>query len=215
VRLIRANQDWLTRKSQVRSLVQTTKARETKFSLALPQLMNLYRAANDNSALIAHLDASLSHRLMLITGPSGSGKTALLQRWGESHQRRVAWVTLQLDDNVPERLWTDLTTALHAAGLNIQAESASELPNRMIDLINALADLPDDLVLILDNYHLISAPPIHAAVQLLLDYLPPQAHVVIASRVEPPLELARLRVRRQLVEITLRANVPSEEEHNE
>jgi LuxR family maltose regulon positive regulatory protein len=165
--------------------------------------MNPSLAVNDHSAQVARLDASLSHQLMLITGPGGCGKTTLLLRWIELRRVCAAWVTLQPNDNTPEHWLASLTAALRTVGLDIQAEAAGELSDGMIDLINALADLPDDLVLILDNYHLIDSSPIHAAMQLLLDYLPPQAHVVIISRVEPPLELARLRVRRQMVDITL------------
>ena len=184
-------------------------------SLALPQPVNTAGAPLDDLHLLSRLDAGLWHRLALLMGPAGYGKTTLLRRWVESRQHRTAWVALQHEDNVPQRFLADLVAALRVAQVGVQVARAHELQDSMIDLINALVSVPDALVVVLDHYHVIDSQDIHQAMQLWLDYLPPQTHLVIASRVEPPLELARLRVRRQLVEITLRANAPSEEEHNE
>jgi LuxR family maltose regulon positive regulatory protein len=155
------------------------------------------------------LDEGLRYRLILILAPANSGKTELLQRWVEQLSKRddhqIAWVSLAAADNAPESFLADLTAALQA---DLEAETsetkpsgAFDLEDSFIELINRLAGKPGETILILDNYHLIIAPAVHAAVGLMLDYLPPQAHLVIASQTEPPLPIARLRARRQVLEL--------------
>jgi LuxR family transcriptional regulator, maltose regulon positive regulatory protein len=149
-------------------------------------------------------------RLCLLVAPTRSGKTKALRSWADSIEEpaglRAAWLGLQPDHNQPERFLYDLTTCLWVMDpANIDPpnndENSEILIEKIAKLIDNLVDHPSPFILILDNYEVIDAAPIHQAVKLLLDYLPSQAKVVIASRSEPPLQLPRLRVRRQLVEL--------------
>ncbi len=145
-------------------------------------------------------------RLALVIAPAGAGKTALLRRWAGTSRWPVAWLTLEPADNVPERFMADLHAALRPIGLDRAApESArcveTDLMHDLVELLNAMVERPEDFALVLDNYQVIEAPAIHEAVSFLLDYGPPQLHIIIASRTEPPLQVPRLRVRRELIEI--------------
>jgi LuxR family maltose regulon positive regulatory protein len=145
-------------------------------------------------------------RLTLLVAPDSSEKTRLLGRWAamlETDQNKVAWLRLQVTDNDPERFWADLLKALNSAyALDLPARCA-DLESAMTELINRLACNPASLVLILDDYHVINNETVHQAVGLLLDYPPPGVTLVIATRSEPPLQIPRLRARRQLDEIRL------------
>jgi LuxR family maltose regulon positive regulatory protein len=164
-------------------------------------------------SLLERLDGGLGFRLILVVAPAKSGKTGLLRQWAghslAARAYRVAWVALTPTDNLPETFLANLTSALQV-NLNSHENPSMAPENRetfhledsFIELINALTLLPGETVLILDNYHLIEAPAVHKAVGLMLDYLPAQAHLVIATQTEPPLQIARLRVRRQVMEIT-------------
>ncbi|RPI22565.1 MAG: hypothetical protein EHM70_23630 [Chloroflexota bacterium] len=150
---------------------------------------------------LARLDAGLRNRLILVTAPEGYGKTALLRQWAAALQGAipVAWVSLEPGCNRMDRFLTQVWSAIHAAGLG---DVPVELPgSEMIDLANALAGVEEDFALILDQYHVIYTQVVHAAVSLLLDYPPRGLHIVIACRSEPPLQIPRLRARRQLVEL--------------
>ncbi len=125
------------------------------------------------------------------------------------HPSRVAWLSLDEADNDTTRYLTYLIAALQqidpqiglAAGRLLQS-SPPEAPETILTtLINELAAISDESILVLDDYHLIEAQPVHAAFTFLLDYLPPPMHLVITTRVDPPLPLSRLRVRQQMVEI--------------
>ena len=162
--------------------------------------------------LLEQLNGWLSYRLILIIAPAKSGKTELLQRWVQALSKRndhqIAWVSLGAADNAPESFLANLASALHikiSENINISPEDKSEwsccLDDSSIELLNALAARPGETVIILDNYHFIEAPVVHKAVELMLDYLPPQVHLVITSQTEPPLPIAHLRVRRQVVEL--------------
>lgn len=159
------------------------------------------------------LEKDQTWRLGLLVAPEGSGKTRFLRLWAQQRVKRsgipVAWLSLRTAHNRPERFWEDLCTALNAAGLSFQPTEESSISNdppfnleeRLISLVNALADRPLPLTTILDGYEAIEADQIHQAVRLLIDNLPAQTQVVIAARTSPPLQQARLRVRRELVEL--------------
>lgn len=166
---------------------------------------------------LEQLDSGLDYRLVLLVAPAGAGKTCLLRRWAAlyppAYHLPLAWLSLEAADNLPQRFLDDLLQAL-APILNAGISGLGSLTWRVqtleidletaiIDLINALDGFAHDFILVLDNYHVINAMPVHSAVRLLLDYLPPHAHLIIASRSEPPLQIPRLRVRRQLLEIGL------------
>ncbi len=159
------------------------------------------------------LEAGASARLLLVSAPAGFGKTTLLVEWlaaeAPTAQRTVAWLSLDREDNEPLRFWTyviaALQTAAPAMGAHEMALLASSQPPPihlvLTTLINDLAASEVDIVLVLDDYHLVDALEIQDAMAFLLDHLPPQLHLVIAGRADPPLPLARFRGRGELVEI--------------
>ncbi|MCL5996120.1 MAG: LuxR C-terminal-related transcriptional regulator [Chloroflexi bacterium] len=161
--------------------------------------------------LVERIDEGLTRRLTLISAAPGSGKTTLLSEWYALRRADtlIAWLSLDDDDNDPPRFWRYLIAALQsvAPGVGEQALSLLQLPQQpsvktlVITLINALGALTHDLILVLDDYHVIDAQPIHDALAYLLDHMPQQLRVIIASRVDPPLPLARLRARDQVTEL--------------
>jgi LuxR family maltose regulon positive regulatory protein len=145
-------------------------------------------------------------RLLLVVAPAGTGKTTMLRQWAAERQWPVAWVTVNPADNRPQRFLQDVRIALQAVGLRDNCVCRNAITTRNIgdsisDLINDIVEMHAEFALVLDSYQVIDAPATHDGVRFLLDYLPPQMHLVIASRTVPPLQLARLRVRRQLVEL--------------
>ena len=161
--------------------------------------------------LVATLIAGAHTRLTLISAGAGSGKTSLLSEWhADPHeQRQFAWVSLDAADNDPVRFWDGLFAALQTrnpmVGVSAQASLHSPgttVPDHVLPLlINDLATLTDRFVLVLDDYHLIENGEIHSAIERLIERLPPAAHLVIATRSDPPLPLSRLRARGQLTEL--------------
>jgi LuxR family transcriptional regulator, maltose regulon positive regulatory protein len=159
--------------------------------------------------LIARLNEGLHRNLTLLAAPAGFGKTTLLSQWLDGCARPVAWLTLDASDHEPARFLAYLVAALQTvvpefgAGL-MAALLAPQAPTpaaAVTDLINALATLAQPVVLVLDDYHLVNAAPVDAALGLLLAHQPTQLHLVIATREDPPLPLARLRARDQLTEL--------------
>jgi LuxR family maltose regulon positive regulatory protein len=160
--------------------------------------------------LIERLNAGLHHKLTLISAPAGSGKTTLVAEWLHSLKARAsAWLSLAADDNDPARFFTYLIAALETVQADVGADARALLQSPqhpplkavLTMLLNSIAAMPTDFVLVLDDYHAVEQQPIHDALTFLLDHLPPQMHLVIASRVDPPLHLARLRTRSQLSEL--------------
>ena len=145
---------------------------------------------------------------MLVSAPAGFGKTTLLAAWLASGQHRAGWLSLDQGDNRTRSFWTYVIAALQraspgvgAAALALLDESDAPIESVLGLLLNDLGPLPQDLVLVLDDYHLIDAHEIHAQMVFLLDHLPPHVHVVMASRADPSFPLARLRARGELVEL--------------
>jgi len=162
--------------------------------------------------LVERLQEAVERPLTLIAAPAGFGKTTLLSTWIEHASLPTAWISLEHDDDDLTRFWSYMFTALArvhpgsgtSALALLQASTLSPLPPIETALsvwINELATLPHEIALVLDDYHLITAQPIHRAITYLLDHLPPQLHVIIATRADPPLPLARLRTRGHLTEI--------------
>lgn len=145
----------------------------------------------------------------LLSGPAGFGKTTLLSEFVNHLQRSVAWVSLDDQDNEPARFWTHVIAAYQQCHGEIAnsplalLDSSQTLPNDTIPttFINELVRLDRKLVLILDDYHTIQNPTIHAALEFLLDHVPDNLYVVISTRIDPPWRLARYRARHQLIEI--------------
>ncbi len=162
--------------------------------------------------LTDRLNAAVRSRLTLIVAPAGWGKTTLLSAWHADPSRvakPVAWVSLDAGDNDPVRFWIYVITALNRLHADIgeraltllHAPQPQPIESVLTDLLNALAPLPRETVVVLDDYHLIEAERIHHALIFLLDHLPPRLHLVIASRLDPPFPLAGLRARDSLAEL--------------
>jgi len=169
--------------------------------------------------LTERLAHGLTRRLTLLSAPAGCGKTTLLGEWlGESravgegavpNPSRIAWLSLDADDNDPARFLTYFIAALETVqsgaggGALALLQSLQPVPQKaiLIALINGLAAFSADTALVLDDYHCIDAQPIHDALAFLVENLPERMHIVIASRTDPPLPLARLRARDQLTEL--------------
>ncbi|MBI3943186.1 MAG: hypothetical protein HY326_09255 [Chloroflexi bacterium] len=162
--------------------------------------------------LTRRLDSGLVLKLILISAPAGSGKTTLLSEWRTgppSSDTPFAWLSLDEGDNDPARFWSYVVAALQriqpdiGEGLRALFHTGQSPPAEMAMtlLINDVTAFSQDFVLVLDDYHLIHTESIHQALIYLLDHLPPQMHLAIASRAEPPLPLPRWRGRGQMVEI--------------
>lgn len=159
--------------------------------------------------LLDRLDEMLSHKLTLVSAPAGFGKTTLLSIWAQEREASVAWLSLDPDDNDLNTFLRYLIAALQTISSTVGRTSLSMLQSLQItdkepilgSLINDLALIQKDLILILDDYHLIDSKEIHQAISYLLGHLSPHFHLVIISRSDPPLSLSRLRARNQLLEI--------------
>jgi LuxR family maltose regulon positive regulatory protein len=161
------------------------------------------------SHLIGRLEQAASRDVVLVSTPAGFGKTTLLASWAKRTERPLTWLSLDRDDNDPGRFWRYIVAAVDRIhkGIGEQALSllnASAQPTLkaiVTALLNELAAGPDELVLVLDDYHLIVSPAVHDSLAFLLEHLSPGLHVVISSRSDPPFPLARLRARGQLTEL--------------
>jgi LuxR family maltose regulon positive regulatory protein len=166
--------------------------------------------------LSERLDRGAESKLTLVSAPAGFGKTTLLAEWvaewlavAPAAGRSAAWLSLDPSDNHPIAFWTYLIAALQTAAPRVGAGAISLLqsprPPRiqaiLAMLLNELATIPNDVVLLLDDYHVVEVGDIHDGMAFLIDHLPPQLHLVIASRTDPALPLARLRARGELVEL--------------
>jgi len=170
-----------------------------------------WRGGVSRPRLLASLDEGVQNgrKLTLVSAPAGYGKTTLLAEWVRALSASVAWLSLDDADNDPARFLAYWLAACRCLDDSLGQSAQSVLgmpqippPTAIFDqLINDLAGLEGTAVLILDDYHVITNPQIHDAVEYFLDHQPPQIHLAITTRVDPPFSLARLRVRGQLTEI--------------
>src|SRR5512143_1209776 len=152
---------------------------------------------------------SRERSLIVISAPAGFGKTTLLSEWLQHLSLPGAWLSLDAADNDVARFLAYLSAALHkihpeAAQLMATALHVASLPETeslLTALVNEINSSTRFGVLVLDDYHVIDAPAVHAALAFLVDHLPAQLHLIIAGRTDPPLLLARLRARDQLIEL--------------
>ncbi|MGC9347345.1 MAG: LuxR C-terminal-related transcriptional regulator [Anaerolineae bacterium] len=177
-----------------------------KTKVALPVIRrNLVRRPR----LLSQLERGLRRRLTLVSAPAGFGKTTLLAAWAKDTQARVAWLSLDESDNDPVRFLDYVTGALETVDVGgengiqvgIEAGRPLQLEQMATALINQIDGISEELVLVLDDYHLIVDAAVHDLVTFLLEHLPSNLHLVIATRADPPLPLARLRGRGQINEI--------------
>jgi LuxR family maltose regulon positive regulatory protein len=202
---------------------------------ASPPLLEtkLYRPRSRRNAvprprLLAQLQQGIESGLTVVSAPAGFGKSTLLAAWlaefsDGGGERRAAWLSLDDADNDAARFWTYVIAALRTMAPHVGAEALGLLGSPgpptpaalLTGLINDLASVGRELVLVIDDYHLIQAPAVHDGIAFLIAGLPPNFHLVLASRADPPLPLARLRARGELVEIRAADLRFSEEEASE
>jgi LuxR family transcriptional regulator, maltose regulon positive regulatory protein len=158
------------------------------------------------------LVAGQGRRLTLVSAPAGFGKTTLLGEWAKDLSaagRSVAWISLDGSDNDPTRFMAYLVDALRAVeegvGDGILASLRSPEPPHVEavigTLVNDLANAHREVVMVLDDYHLIGSEAVHEAVSFLLEHLPENTHLIVSSRTDPPFPLSKLRARAQMAEI--------------
>jgi ATP/maltotriose-dependent transcriptional regulator MalT len=159
--------------------------------------------------LLERLNEGLQCNLTLIAAPAGFGKTTLLSEWVANCERPAAWLSLDEADSDPARFLTYFVAAVQTIAATIGAGVLSALQSSqppplealLVALLNDLSTIQDDFVLVLDDYHVVDAQPIDQALTSLVEHLPPQMHLVIATREDPHLPLARLRARGHLIEV--------------
>jgi LuxR family transcriptional regulator, maltose regulon positive regulatory protein len=161
--------------------------------------------------LLEKIQAALNYPLTLISAPAGFGKTTLLSEWIHYGQSRIpsAWLSLEETENDPVRFWDYLIAALQTVqpktgeiALSL-LHSPQPLPIEAVltALINDLAKVSEDFILVLDDYHFINSEPVHKGINFLLEHLPPKMHLIIGTRVDPPFPLVHFRGQGKLLEI--------------
>lgn len=162
--------------------------------------------------LIERLNEGLHRKLTLISAPAGFGKTTLLTEWITGSERPAAWLSLDEGDGDPPRFLAYFVAALQTIAANrgvdvlraLQSPQPPPTKSLLTSLLNDLAAIPDDFVLVLDDYHLADSPHVSHALAFLIERQPPHMHLVIATRQDPDLPLARLRARDQLTELRVK-----------
>ena len=159
--------------------------------------------------LTGHLNGGLNGKLTLVSAPAGFGKTTLLGEWVAGCERPVAWLSMDEEDNDPTRFLAYFVAALQTIAPDIgegvlgvlQSPQPPPIESILTALLNEIDTVPDDFVLVLDDYHVIDGSAVEEALSFVLEHLPPGMHLVIATREDPQLPLARLRARGQLSEV--------------
>jgi LuxR family maltose regulon positive regulatory protein len=159
--------------------------------------------------LVEGLDEGLNGKLTLVSAPAGYGKTTLVSSWVNAIQTPAAWFSVDEGDNDLSRFLAYLASALQTRFpetgesllIGLQSPQSPPTEHLLTTLINDVHGIGSDFILVLDDYHFIDSKPVHDALIFLLDHLPPQMHLVLAGRTDPPLPLSRLRVSGNLNEV--------------
>jgi LuxR family maltose regulon positive regulatory protein len=159
--------------------------------------------------LVVSLECNPRRKLTLVSAPAGYGKTTLLVQWLEDCSYPSAWLSLDEGDSDPGVFLSYLIAAVRTAfpdacpttEMLLRAPQSPPLDHLATVLINELAKFPETLILVLDDFHYVRDPSVHALLNTILRYLPEQVHLVIASRTDPPMALDRLRAGRQMLEL--------------
>ena len=177
----------------------------TKLHVPRPRVQLVQR-----SYLVERLQQGMAGPLTLISAPAGFGKTTLLAQWLAQSGTSVAWLSLEAEDNDPTRFLSYLIAALQTLDAQIGTTALAMLhtpqpppPEAVLAVLtnDLMSREGGDVVLVLDDYHTITADPIQRGMTFLLEHLPPQLHLTLATRADPPLPLARLRAQGQLCEV--------------
>ncbi len=193
--------DWATNRNDG---VQRVSLLSTKFQIARARPGHISRPS-----LLDRLTIGLQRKLTIVAAPAGYGKTALLAEWARVSRQTLAWISLDREDNEPARFWAyfigslrRLHPELEAVALDpLQRYDSDDIGRVLIELINELALLPQELAVVLDDYHLIENAILHRDLSFFIERMPPHLHLYIASRTVPPLKLTRLRADREVAEI--------------
>ncbi|MGD1897746.1 MAG: AAA family ATPase [Phormidesmis sp.] len=166
--------------------------------------------------LIERLNAGLHRKLTLISTAAGFGKTTLLSEWVSVCEQPVAWLSLDEEHNDPTRFLVYFVSALQTLTFSkvegvpqlgegvlsaLKSPQPPPLNSILTTLINEITAVSENVILVLDDYHRIKSEPVEQALDFLLQHLPPSMHLIIATREDPPLPVARLRARGQLTEL--------------
>ncbi|MHC1781139.1 MAG: LuxR C-terminal-related transcriptional regulator [Anaerolineaceae bacterium] len=188
----------------------------THFNMSAPLLLTKLFIPPNRAAIVArpglteHLTAGIRSKLTLISAPAGFGKTTLVSSWlADSWRHPVAWLSLDEEDNDLSRFLAYFIKALQTIVpkigegviVTLQSPQPAGSETLLTTLLNEIAAIPDPLILVLDDYHVIDSEPINQAITFLLDHLPAQMHLIITTREDPSLPLSRYRVRGQLTEL--------------
>jgi LuxR family transcriptional regulator, maltose regulon positive regulatory protein len=167
----------------------------------------------ERETLMERLDEALEQRIILLSAPAGAGKTTLLRAWlekreGYAKMPPIAWVSLDTNENDPVRFWRYVLTACQGFQANLGAQSLDALrrlqqpfETTLTIFINELANMAGRGIVVLEDYHTITSARVHETLTFLLDYMPETLCVVLITRADPPLPLARWRVHRALYEL--------------
>ncbi|MFK7919999.1 MAG: AAA family ATPase, partial [Ilumatobacter sp.] len=157
--------------------------------------------------LVDHVESSIAagRGFVLVSAPAGAGKSTLVNGWLEGRDNQLGWLQVDEGDDDPNRFWSGIAAALHevvpSLGDAVRA-SIGDGPDALVaSVVNEVATLENQVVVVVDDYHLVSNPDVHRSVERLITLRPPNLVVVISTRIDPPFRLGRLRVRDQIAEI--------------
>jgi len=161
----------------------------------------------ERARLVEHLDASVAagRGVVLVSAPAGSGKSTLVNGWLDTRDAQVGWLQVDEGDDDPSRFWAYVAAALADTVPSLPDAVRSSIGDGLdavvANLVNQIADHDGDVVLVVDDYHLVTNDDVHRSVEQLVAFRPDNLTIVVSTRVDPPFRLGRLRVRGQLTEV--------------